>query len=61
MRSFEDNLNYYRRRAAQELAAADGAADEAIAAVHRSLAQRYQALAGEPQQSAPPQLWATRS
>jgi hypothetical protein len=45
----EDNLSYYRRRAAEESIAADGAPSEAVAAVHRSLAERYLALAGEPQ------------
>jgi hypothetical protein len=45
----EDNLNYYRRRIAEELAAAQHAPSEGVAAVHRSLAERYMALAGEPQ------------
>jgi uncharacterized lipoprotein YmbA len=47
--SAEENLNYYRRRAAEELAAADGASSAVVAAVHKSLAERYSALAGEPQ------------
>jgi hypothetical protein len=46
----ENNRDYYRRRAAQEFSAADNAASEAVAGVHRSLAERYLALAGEPQQ-----------
>jgi len=45
----EDNLNYYRRRAAEELAAAEQAPSAAVAAVHRSLAERYLVLSGEPQ------------
>ena len=52
----EDNLDYYRRRAAEELAAAQRAPSAAIAEVHRSLAERYMVLAGEPQALVPPQL-----
>ena len=48
-KSLEDNSNYYRRRASEEVAAAEGASSAAVAAVHRSLAERYLALAGEPQ------------
>jgi hypothetical protein len=45
----EDNLSYYRRRAAEEAAAAKDAESSTVAAVHMSLAERYLALAGEPQ------------
>ena len=45
----EDMGAYYRRRAAEERAAAERAESEAAAAIHRSLAERYAALAGEPQ------------
>jgi len=51
----EDNLSYYRRRAAEEAAAAKHAESSTVAAVHRSLAERYLALAGEPQPFAVPQ------
>jgi hypothetical protein len=55
----EENLNYYRRRAAEEFNAADSAATETVAAVHRSLAERYLALAGEPQPFLAPQQMAS--
>ena len=42
-----NNIEYFRLRADQELAAAEGAANEAIAAIHRQLAQRYLDLAGQ--------------
>jgi hypothetical protein len=45
----EDNLSYYRRRAAEEAAAAERAPSSAVAAAHKSLAERYLALAREPQ------------
>jgi hypothetical protein len=45
----EDNLNYYRRRAAEEFAAAEHAPSATVAAVHKSLGERYSALAGESQ------------
>jgi len=35
------DLNYYRERADEELAAADRAVDSAIAQIHRDMAQRY--------------------
>jgi hypothetical protein len=58
----EDNFNYYRRRAAEELNAADRAPSAAVAAVHRSLAERYSVLAGEPQPLPPvAQMAATKS
>jgi hypothetical protein len=57
----EDNLNYYRRRAGEELAAAEQAPSAAVAAVHRSLADRYTALAGEPQPHSQQQVPATGS
>ena len=57
----KDNLTYYRRRADEELAAAEHASNDGVAAVHRSLAERYMALAGEPQPFTPPrQVSATR-
>lgn len=46
----EDNFDYYRRRAAEEMAAAERASNETVASVHKSLAERYAALAGEPRQ-----------
>ena len=49
----EDNRIYYRRRAAEEAVAAEHAASSSAAAVHRSLAERYSALAGESQPLAP--------
>ena len=55
----EDNLNYYRRRAAEELSAAEQAPSAVVAAVHRSLAERYSALAGESQPFAAPQQMAS--
>jgi hypothetical protein len=45
----EDTETYYRRRSNEELAAAQHAADPAAANIHRSLAARYSALAGQPQ------------
>jgi len=42
-----NNIEYFRLRADQELAAAEDAANEAIAAIHRQLAQRYLDLAGQ--------------
>jgi hypothetical protein len=35
------NLDYYRQRAGEELAAAERAADPAIAQIHREMAGRY--------------------
>lgn len=35
------NLDYYRLRADEELAAAERAGDPAIAQIHRHMAQRY--------------------
>jgi hypothetical protein len=55
----EDNLHYYRRRAAEELAAAEQAPSATVAAVHTSLAERYLALAGEPQPFVAPQQLAS--
>jgi hypothetical protein len=40
----EEDLNYFRRRAAEEHAAAESAVNEAAAVVHRELKLRYQAL-----------------
>ena len=39
------DLNYYRQRAGEELAAAKQAHDSSIAQIHREMAQRYRALA----------------
>ena len=41
----DENRNYYRARAEQELTAASGAISSAAEAVHRILAKRYQDLA----------------
>lgn len=38
-----ENLDYYRRRAEEERAAAELASDTAIARVHSELARRYRA------------------
>lgn len=38
------NLNYYRQRADEELAAAERAADPSIAQIHRDMAERYRDL-----------------
>ena len=38
-----DNLDYYRKRAEEELAAAEQASDTAIAQIHNELARRYRA------------------
>lgn len=38
-----ENLDYYRRRAEEELAAAEQASDAAIAQIHNELARRYHA------------------
>jgi len=40
--------DYYRRRAAEEQSAAEHAATDGVAAVHRQLAKRYLDMAGEP-------------
>jgi hypothetical protein len=45
----EDTETYYRRRWEEETDAADRATDPVAADVHRSLAERYLALCGEPQ------------
>jgi len=45
----EDMGTYYRRRQSEELAAAERATTAEAATIHRSLAARYSALAGEPQ------------
>ena len=45
MRPLETDSDYCRRRAAQERAAAAGAADERAARSHRDLAGRFEALA----------------
>ena len=51
----ETNSDYYRRRAAEELAAAERAPNAAIAAVHKTMAARYLALSGEPVAAVLPQ------
>jgi hypothetical protein len=43
-----NDRDYYRRRAGEEQAAAERAATDAVAAVHRQLAKRYLDLAGQP-------------
>ncbi len=43
----EDNLSFFRRRLAQEEAAIASSRDPAAAAVHRELADQYQALIDE--------------
>ena len=40
----DQDLSYYRQRAADELSAADRAQDPAIAQIHREMAQRYHDL-----------------
>jgi hypothetical protein len=45
----EDTESYYRRRCSEELGAAERATDPLAAEIHRSLAARYSALAGQPQ------------
>jgi hypothetical protein len=45
----EDTEAYYRRRCSEELDAAERATDPIAAGIHRSLAERYSALAGESQ------------
>lgn len=40
------NLDYYRQRADEELAAAERAVDPAIAQIHHDMAQRYRDLLG---------------
>jgi hypothetical protein len=49
MHMLDDNLVYFRRRATEELAAAECAPNAAIAAVHRSMAARYLTLSQEAQ------------
>ena len=41
-----ENLDYYRRRAEEELAAAERASDTAIAQIHNEMARRYRAQLG---------------
>ena len=41
------DLNYYRQRADEELAAAQQADDSSIAQIHCEMAQRYRALAND--------------
>jgi hypothetical protein len=41
------NLNYYRHRADEELAAAERAVEPSIAQIHCEMAQRYRALAND--------------
>ena len=41
------NLDYYRHRADEELAAAESAGDPAIALIHREMARRYRDLVAE--------------
>lgn len=43
-----NDAEYFRQRAEQELAAAEIAATDVAAAVHRELAQQYLDLAGQP-------------
>ena len=43
-----NDRQYFCRRAAQEQAAAEHAATDAVAAIHRRLAKRYLDLAGQP-------------
>jgi len=43
-----NDKDYYRRRAAEERAAAERAANDGVAAIHRQLARRYLDLAGQP-------------
>jgi len=43
----DEQLSYYRQRAAEERAAAEKASNEKAASVHQSLAERYAMLAGE--------------
>jgi hypothetical protein len=45
---FDAELNYYRKRAAEERAAAEKASTAEAATIHKSLADRYAMLAGEP-------------
>ena len=40
------NIEYYRRRAEEELAAAEQASDTAIAQIHNEMARRYRVLSG---------------
>lgn len=46
-RAREDDLSYFRRRALEELAAAESAPDGRAAAAHEHLAARYAAALGE--------------
>jgi len=39
-----NNVNYYRQRADEEMAAAERCSDSSIAQIHREMAQRYRAL-----------------
>lgn len=41
------NLDYYRQRADEEMAAAERADDPGISQIHRELAQRYRDLLNE--------------
>ena len=41
----ESDLEYFSRRASEETAAADAAADERAAEVHRNLSEQYRSLA----------------
>jgi hypothetical protein len=54
MEQRENNREYCRRRAAEELAAANYAADERAAQSHRDLARHFEELAGNlPENGAP--------
>lgn len=43
-----DDQSYFRKRAAEERAAADSAASPKAAAAHLEMADRFDAMAGEP-------------
>ena len=52
----DDNLTYYSRRAAQEMAASEAASTDAIAEIHRTLAKRFSELAAREAHASEPQL-----
>jgi hypothetical protein len=45
--SAQDDIEYYRRRAAVEASRADSAVEPLVAAVHRNLSERYSAMVRE--------------
>lgn len=46
-RTMNDDREYFRQRAAQELAAAEKASSRIVANIHRELAQQFLARAGD--------------